>query len=267
MSVSNSQDTPKYVDVLTEDKAISGQKFVCVSFISPEKILKQKQDYFFSQFLKHFDFEKSMEKFQKFIHFLSFKYGFKFEKSMEDFESFIKSEKDDLIQTNICESYKSFIDKNEEELEKEFSKLNNFQTSVRGIKVRGTFSSQEEAEIRCNLLREVDPNHDIYVGPVGVWMPWEPEAYKTGRVEYLEKELNQLMHQKIKNDEISKEEFEKRVADTKKKAIEENIKLAKETGNKLTQNFNTTSSNEVISTSSIRQELFEGDDIITNKQM
>ena len=29
---------PKYVDVLEEDKPIAGQKFTCLSFISPEKI-------------------------------------------------------------------------------------------------------------------------------------------------------------------------------------------------------------------------------------
>ena len=52
------------------------------------------------------------------------------------------------------------------------------------FKIRGTYSTQEEAELRCKLLREVDPNHNVYVGPVGMWMPWEPEAYKTGRVEY-----------------------------------------------------------------------------------
>ena len=34
-----------------------------------------------------------------------------------------------------------------------------------------------------------------------MWMPWEPEAYKTGRVEYLEKELNTLMHEKTKNEQ------------------------------------------------------------------
>ena len=44
----------KYVDVLDEDKTIAGQKFVCVSFISPELILKQKEIYFFEQFLKKF---------------------------------------------------------------------------------------------------------------------------------------------------------------------------------------------------------------------
>ena len=36
-----------YVDLLEEDKPISGQKFVCVSFVSPEKNLKQKNHFFF----------------------------------------------------------------------------------------------------------------------------------------------------------------------------------------------------------------------------
>ena len=43
------------------------------------------------------------------------------------------------------------------------------------------------------MLRDVDPNHDVYVGPVGMWVPFNPEAYKTGRVEYLEEELNHLI--------------------------------------------------------------------------
>ena len=34
---------PKYVDLLEEDKPVSGQKFVCVSFVSPENILVQKK--------------------------------------------------------------------------------------------------------------------------------------------------------------------------------------------------------------------------------
>ena len=40
------------------------------------------------------------------------------------------------------------------------------------------------------MLREMDPTHDVYVGPVGSWMPFHPEAYKTGRVEYMEEELH-----------------------------------------------------------------------------
>ena len=36
-----------YTDLLDEDKPIAGQKFVCLSFVSPEKILKQKEIFFF----------------------------------------------------------------------------------------------------------------------------------------------------------------------------------------------------------------------------
>ena len=34
---------PKYVDLLDEDRPISGQTFVCLSFLSPDKILKKKK--------------------------------------------------------------------------------------------------------------------------------------------------------------------------------------------------------------------------------
>ena len=61
--VINGKPNPKYVDVLDEDKPIAGQKFVCMSFISPEKILKEKNMYFFEKFLKDWDIFKSMEKF------------------------------------------------------------------------------------------------------------------------------------------------------------------------------------------------------------
>ena len=55
------EDVSKYVDVLDEDKPISGQKFVCVSFISPEKIIKQKEVFIFEQFLKQWDMNKSLK--------------------------------------------------------------------------------------------------------------------------------------------------------------------------------------------------------------
>jgi hypothetical protein len=58
------------------------------------------------------------------------------------------------------------------------------------------------------MIREVDPNHDVYVGPVGLWIPFHPEAYKTGNVQYLERELNELMHEKMKNEDNAKLQFD-----------------------------------------------------------
>lgn len=191
----------------------------------------------------------------------------------------MNSEKGTLDLTAISDDYKSFLDAKEEGLEKQFNIVQNFQTATRGLKIRGSYSTQEEAELRAKMLREVDPYHNVYVGPVGMWMPWEPEAYKTGRVEYLEDELNQLMKEKNKNDQFAKDEFERRVKETKKRAIEENKKIAKATGNKLTQNITedgqlvgvegmntieTTLINEgVTSAADIRKELFTGENIRT----
>ena len=235
---SQPKETKKYVDLLDEDQPISGQKFACISFISPENIVKQKEMFLFEQFLKNYDYIQSMEKFQGFMQFISYKYKLNNDNLMSDLEEFVKDERGTLISNTLEDQFKNFIDKNEEKLEGEFSRLHHFQTSTRGIKVRGVFSSQEEAEMRCKMLRELDPNHDVYVGPIGMWMPWEPEAYKTGRVEYLEEELNKLMHEKFDNEKGAKLEFEKRVREAKEKALEENKEKADKTGNVLTQTMN-----------------------------
>ena len=66
---------PKYVDMLEEDKPIAGQKFTCVSFVSPEKVIKSRELFNFQQFVKQWDMSKSMEKYIEFIHFLSYKYN------------------------------------------------------------------------------------------------------------------------------------------------------------------------------------------------
>ena len=180
----------------------------------------------------------------------------------------------------MSDDYKTFIDNNEDELDKSFNVINNFQTSTRGLKIRGVYPTVEEAELRCKMLREMDPNHDVFVGPVGLWMPWDPEAYKTGRVEYLEEELNQLMSEKKKNEYNAKSAFEQRIKEAKEKAIEENIKNAEKSGNTLTQTIdekgnliginNTTQESvlnkkETISTADICMELFEGENIIMGK--
>jgi hypothetical protein len=279
----NGKINPKYVDLLEEDKPIAGQKFVCMSFVSPEKVLKQKEIYFFEEFLKKWELNKSMEKFSQFLNFLSYKYKLTFNDIMKDFEEFVKEEKDNLAKGSLEDDFKTFLDQTEEELEKSFNVRNNFQTSTRGVKIRGVYPSVEEAELRCKMLRELDPHHDVFVGPVGLWMPWDPEAYKTGRVEYMEEELNQLMNEKKRNEENAKTAFENRVKEAKKKAIEENIQKAEKTGNVLTQtidedgnliginsfntqeNFLSSGNNESISVADIRNELFEGENIVTGK--
>jgi hypothetical protein len=231
----NGQPNPKYIDLCDEDAPIAGQKFACVSFVSPEKILKKREIFIFDEFVKQWDFTKSLSKFFDFLHFMAYKYNLKIDDLVSDFNDFAKEEEIKIKSVSVEDDYKNFLDKQEEKLTQEFQKAHAFQTSTRGLKIRGVYPTQEEAEIRCKKLREADPNHDIYVGPVGMWIPWDPDAYKTGRIEFMEEELNQLHHEKVKNEEKAKQEFDQRIKESKRKAIEENIKLAKKSGNVLTQ--------------------------------
>jgi hypothetical protein len=176
-----------------------------------------------------------MEKFTDLINFFAYKYKLDADTMLKDFKEFVSEENELIKKYGIEDDYKNFMDKHEDKLNEDFNREHSFQTSVRGLKIRGVYNTQEEAEERCKTLRKVDVNHDIFVGPVGMWIPWDPDAYKTGRVEFLEEELNELHKQKMENEAKAKNEFDTRVKDAKRKAIEDNIKKATDSGNTLTQ--------------------------------
>ena len=130
--------------------------------------------------------------------------------------------------------------------------------------------------MRAKLLRETDSSFDVFVGPVGQWLCWDPEAYKTGRVEYMEEELNQLAQEKQKNESVAKTAFEQRVKETKQKAIDDNKKNAEKHGSTITQDIDKEGNlmgaedakfakGDTISAADIRSELFDGDNIITGQ--
>lgn len=273
MSSANSGDSttaPVHVDLLDEDNAIAGQKFCCLSFVSPEKIIKNFEEFKFSKFIDQYEWERTADVYIRFVQYLSYKYDVAFDEMVRDLAEFREAEKEKLQGSSCAGHYKTYCEQNEDELLTQFSKDNNFQTAVRGVKVRGSYESLEEAQKRAEWLRKRDPHHSIYVGQVGMWMPFHPDAYKTGRVEHLENELNTLMHEKMKNETEAKEHFDQRVKAAKQKAIEENMSKAEATGNKLTQRLdddgkltgaNTMFEEEVIQTySGLKGELTGNDD-------
>jgi len=89
------------------------------------------------------------------------------------------------------------------------------------------------------------------------------------------------MSKKKENEDKAKDYFDKRVKEAKINAIEENVKLAQETGNKLTQSVtkdgkligmselntqeNILQSKEEVSSEDVRKELFEGENIVLGK--
>jgi Family of unknown function (DUF5832) len=237
----NKELNPKYIDVLGEDPPINGQKYVSISFISPEKILKNRDLYFFQEFIKQWDITEARKEMTDFIHYVSYNYGINIDELLKEYNAFIKDTSGKLKKhekTTIEEDYASFLDVNETKLQKVFDEENKFKTSVRGIKIRGVYATEEIAQVKCKELREMDPDNNITYGEVGKWLAWDPDLYSTGNVEYLEPELNQLYQEKIKNEAKAKSYFEQRTLEMKKKAIEENMKKAEQTNTVVTQTIN-----------------------------
>ena len=60
---------------------------------------------------------KSLEKYQQFLGFLSFKHSVSLDDLNKDFKEFCETEKNNLFITNLDDDYKTYLDKNEEKLQ------------------------------------------------------------------------------------------------------------------------------------------------------
>ncbi len=57
MSAAASANASADPDFLDEDREIPSQRFVLLSFISPENVLDKKEHFFFDRFLKNYEVE------------------------------------------------------------------------------------------------------------------------------------------------------------------------------------------------------------------
>ncbi len=62
------QATEEKKEVFLEaDKEIPGQHYVCMSFLSPEKVLANKDQYFFTEFLKDYEIQHKIKATEGFV--------------------------------------------------------------------------------------------------------------------------------------------------------------------------------------------------------
>jgi len=194
----------KEEDYLDQDPPLRGQNFVCMSFLSPEEILKKKEVYFFEQFLS--EFSKDMN---EFFDKLSNKYSDEVDvlKMIKDRYSYV------FNSDNIQDEYLNFVNSRSSELESLFHEKVDFQTSIRGIKIRGVFDTMKEAEIRSQVLKRMDDKFNVYVAQVGCWCPWSPNPDDITDQEYAETQLNTLMKNYKENQTKKDIFFEERKRD------------------------------------------------------
>ena len=164
---SDGDDDEKY-DYLEVDRPVPGQNYVCLSFVSPDSILMKKDMFYLHEYLKE------------------------------------NSEKYNLSQSAVVEEFKDWMYTRKKKLNEKFDRTNNFKTSVRGVKIRGTYLSLQEAQVRAKVLQKLDDSFHVFVGQVGYWLPWDPEADHVEGQEYADEELNTLM-KKYKENKLNKD--------------------------------------------------------------
>jgi hypothetical protein len=198
----------KTKDYLDEDKPIRGQNYCLISFLSPEDILKDKEAYYFSKFIENFG-----KDIKTLFECLETKYP-----ESSDLIKNIRSNHEYIFNKDEMDSqYKFFKTTNSADIEAEFHRDNNFRTSMRGIKVRGSFDTLDEAKNRSQFIKRHDDKFDIYICQVGCWCPWSPNPNDLADQEYSETQLNTLMKEYKQNMQSKDEMFEQRTADLKAK--------------------------------------------------
>jgi hypothetical protein len=237
-----SDDKPQVF--LEGDDEIRGQKYVCLSFLTPNRgVLKNKDLFFFSKFLQFYHMDYKIRASESFMMSqfrdvqntlsdvelmlrntdstevaenkslaltLSEKItklrGEISRKTAEDMEKYVKENLADFKESSIIESYEKYMLVNRQRLEDEFHKQNNFQTSMHGLKVRGVYASQDQATARAKILNKKDPYFNVYVADVGEWLPWDPDPEEVKDQEYQSDDLNKLM-QSYKENAAKRDEF------------------------------------------------------------
>ncbi len=234
---------------LEADKEIPGQHYCCLSFVSPNKVLKNKDIYYFSQFMKDYEVQYKIKATESFIMAEANKVqeaaaaaqtvleNLKLKPeaiSVEDIsgalasivemrkgltrdiaadlEAHVKANVAEFKESKLLDAYETFVFKNKKKLEDDFFAQNSFRTTVQGLKVRGVYDTYNEAAARAKTLQKLDPSFNIYIGQVGTWLPWDPEPHDINDQEYADDQLNTLM-KKYKENEAQRDEY---YAETKK---------------------------------------------------
>lgn len=183
-------DTEQMEDYLEVDTSIPGQNYCCISFLSPEKIMKNKEAFYITRFLKSYCKDKKID--------------------IEDVEK----------------DYLDFTYKHVDQLQKDYDESCDFKTNVRGVKVRGVYDSRREAESRAKKLHMSEPNFHVFIGQVGYWLPWDPDADRIQDEVYLNSQLNDMMG-KYKENEVNKDMFYSDQKLEKMKSAKEDVAKAK----------------------------------------
>jgi hypothetical protein len=174
----------KLQDFLDEDPVLRGQNYVCLSFLSPEDILTNKEAFYMQEYVANFSTDLN-----KIVDEIVARHPDTsniFNNLKDTYSHFFKP-------ADIQDDFRTFKSLHTDRIEKAFHELNEFRTTIRGIKVRGVFDTVQEAKNRADFLKRTGDKFDIFIAQVGCWCPWSPNPHDISDQEYAETQLNTFM--------------------------------------------------------------------------
>ncbi len=198
-------------DYLDQDPVIRGQKYACVSFVSPEDVLVKKDVFVLNRFLG--DMAKDIDIMLTNLSTVSQGLDIEARTSLDDSIRLIRERYAYMwCEDTLRDEIKTYQASRETELDEEFrnSQGDLAMTSIRGIKIRGVYASIAEANNRAKSIARFDKNFDVFVSEVGCWCPWSPNPDDIANAEYSETQLNTLMKNYKEQQDKKLEVYEKR---------------------------------------------------------
>lgn len=199
-------------DFLDVDRPIPGQNFVCMSFLSPESAIKERYLWYIKSFLQSLTEDIPQPENMPELEFKN-----KLQKIVTNKVSY----------NGVSSLWEDFLYEKRETLEQQYDEKVDFQTSTRGLKIRGTYGSYREAKKRSEQIAKFDTNHHVYIGQIGHWLPWDPDPHEVPEQEYQEKELNTLMKKYRENLVCKDQFFEERNREKMDTALKQNSNTKK----------------------------------------
>jgi molecular chaperone DnaK (HSP70) len=104
-------------------------------------------------------------------------------------------------------------------------------TSLSGIKLRGAFSTYDEACEHAKKLQSIDQYFNVFVGEMGKWLPYDPnpDSDVVKDSQYANAELNTMMKSYLENQEKAKVFHEQRKQELVRQNVLDNLQTRKDT--------------------------------------
>ena len=241
-------------ECLTVSPSVPGQEWCVMSFVTPGDVATKFKMYEYDRFLN----DTINEYIESSTRDMCRRINAKFFKEMEDRIAKLEKSKNDNhkviaremheirknLETNeeefanlcthkhgmdldeTCAKFEDFQIRHGDKLREEFERENGRRPTVMGIKFDGAYPFMEQAEERAKFLAEnVERGVHHFIAQSFHWCPFDPNADAVKEQRYQQRELNRLMEEQRRNQEMKDRFFQERKQELMSSAQTQNESL------------------------------------------